>query len=169
MDLAGADMIMKKHVRAIVAGVLASAGVVLGLQVPAYAAWPSDSYRVNFAYFPPTGIIWYYAIGGVNWSNRTAYVSGDVYDVDGMVMTSTVVFEAYAASTKIDSQTRTADQFGSTGSPRHYGFTIGDPDKPGGIDRIKITVRYNSADGSFLNGPTYQVHRDGVGELVGNM
>jgi hypothetical protein len=79
------------------------------------------------------------------------------------------VFEAFAGSTKIDSQTRTANKDGSTGWFRTYGLSIGDPDLRSGIDRIKITVRMNYPDGSHVNGPMYQIHRDGVGENVGTM
>jgi len=165
MDVAGADMIMKKHVRAIVAGVLAAAGIVLGVQVPAYAAWPSDIFHIAFTPSYPAHL----TDGHVNWGNRTAYVDGTVFDMDDLPTTTTVVFEAYAASTKIDSQTRTVDENGSTGYFRNFGFSIGDPDKPGGIDRIKITIRINYAGGVFTNGPMYQIHRDGVGENVGNM
>ncbi|MFF4274270.1 hypothetical protein [Streptomyces sp. NPDC001536] len=51
-----------------------------------------------------------------------------------------VIFEAFAGSTKIDSGTRTADDYTDLGIVRDYNFTIGDTELPGGIDRIKITV-----------------------------
>ena len=73
--------------------------------------------------------------GSISWSNRTAYVSGDVYqgvtDVD-----VAVYFEAFTNDTTVGpTEHRTA-----TSGSLHFGFTIGDPDKPGGINNIRVTV-----------------------------
>jgi len=79
--------------------------------------------------------------GSITWFNRTANVSGSVFDSG--YGTTTAIFEAFAGSTKIDVETRFADDQGSTGPNRSFSFTIGDTDLVGGIDRIRITVCKN--------------------------
>jgi hypothetical protein len=83
----------------------------------------------------------YNVAGTITWHNRTASVTGDVIDAikdDGTY--GVAVFEAFAGSRKIDSETRSANADGSTGVVRGFNFTIGDTELVGGIDRIKITM-----------------------------
>ncbi|MFJ8113166.1 hypothetical protein [Streptomyces sp. NPDC096132] len=77
--------------------------------------------------------------GTITWYNRTAGMQGYVQDfLYGH--STTAVFEAFAGSVKIDSETRTANNESDLGYFRHFDFTIGDTDLVGGIDRVKITV-----------------------------
>lgn len=122
--------------------VLASAASVTSLAVTGIAA-PATA--------APAGVF-FSVCGAVNcttetagyifWSNRTARLTGDVIDATLTNSTYTVaVFEAFAGSRKIESQTRTNNPATNGGDPfRGFNFTIGDPDLRGGIDRIKITA-----------------------------
>ncbi|MFE0593833.1 hypothetical protein [Micromonospora echinospora] len=92
-----------------------------------------------------------YTFGTITWYNRTAGVTGSVVDVGPG--NTTAYFEAFAGSTKIDSQTRTADDETSLGSPRGFNFTIGDTNLVGGIDRIKITVCFTDSTGQQCGTP----------------
>ena len=157
-------MKIRKHLWTIATGSVAAAAAVLGIQAPALAAWPADDYHcVVIADYPSE-----LAEGTVSWGNRTASISGYVADTGGTATTTTVIFEAYAGSNKIDSQTRTANENSSLGEFRQYGFSIGDPNLAGGIDRMKITVRANLPDGDGVYSSTLQVHRDGTAENVAN-
>ncbi|MBM2620823.1 hypothetical protein JIG36_35520 [Actinoplanes sp. LDG1-06] len=157
-------MNIKRQAQAAVAIGAVTAAAVAGLQAPANAAWPSDIFHIADV---PTWVV-QHTDGHVEWGNRTAYVDGTVTDNDNLPMSSTVIFEAFAGSNKIDTQTRTANEDSSLGWSRSFAFSIGDPDLRGGIDRIKITLRINYPDGSWVNGPTFQIHRDAVAENVGN-
>ncbi len=104
------------------------------------------------------------ASGTITWGNRTAVISGQVWDTDanGMDFT-TAFFEAYAGSTEIDSTTRTANRNSpSFGSPRPYTFVIGNPDLVGGINRIKITVCWvnTSLEAYYCTTPPVNFMRD---------
>jgi hypothetical protein len=160
----GGSMNVKKQLRNIVAGSVISAGIVAGAQVPAFAAWPSDQYGI-------AGAVHYndYSEGVIRWSNRSAVVDGYVQDDTADNSSSQVIFEAFAGATKIDTDNRTANRDSSLGAFRDFTLTIGDPDLVGGIDRIKITVRHTYSNGTYVNGPTFQVHRDGSSENVGNL
>src|SRR5207253_2434081 len=88
----------------------------------------------------------------ITWNNRTANVGGTIYDFNAG--TTTAIFEAFAGSKKIDSQTRFVDDAGSTGYARPIAFPIGDPNLVGGINRIKVTLcrNYNTAS-QYCNTP----------------
>jgi hypothetical protein len=74
--------------------------------------------------------------GAVVWFNRTAEVSGTVRDSSvSQYEWVTVYFDAFAGSTKVDSDTRTARN-----EDLPFRFPIGDPDLVGGIDRVRIQV-----------------------------
>lgn len=76
------------------------------------------------------------AEGGIAWGNRTAEVSGHVWDYRSLASESTVVFiDAYAGTTAIQSTTRTAHN-----NDVSFRFTIGDPNLVGGINRIQTQV-----------------------------
>ncbi|WP_416901218.1 hypothetical protein [Micromonospora echinospora] len=121
----------KKIARVLFAAALATAGSV------GIAAGPVQAAQ-NFDVCVGSACDLAYTQGTITWGNRTADVTGSVFD-SGQGYT-TAIFEAFAGSTKIDSETRTADDETSLGSPRGFNFNIGDPDLVGGIDRIKITV-----------------------------
>jgi len=157
----GGIMRLHRYTRAVSTASVIAAGLVVAMQAPAQAAWAQDQFdiAVTSSYRDKTS--W----GTVSWGNRTAAITGTVYDGGGDLATATVIFEAFAGSTKIDSQTRTANEMTELGGTRGYSFSIGDPDLSGGIDRIKITVRQNIWDGSnHYDSPTFQVHRDAVAE-----
>jgi hypothetical protein len=78
------------------------------------------------------------AEGAVTWGNRTAEVSGHVWDYESAATESTVAyFTAYAGSTAIQGTTRAAHN-----EDRSFRFTIGDPDLVGGVNRVKIQICY---------------------------
>ncbi|HEY8987332.1 MAG TPA: hypothetical protein VIU15_48200, partial [Streptomyces sp.] len=90
--------------------------------------------------------------GTITWYNRTANVTGTVADHQNNAYT-VAYFEAFAGSTKIDSQTRSANNESDLGEYRSFSFTIGDPDLVGGIDRIKVTVCTHYASDRFCTAP----------------
>lgn len=90
------------------------------------ADWPNDTYYVCADYCDGA------TQGGVVWGNRTSKLQGWVEAYNG---TATVKFDAFAGSTKVDSDSRT-----SSGPVIPYNFYIGDPDRPGGVDRIRVQV-----------------------------
>ncbi|MEU7789303.1 hypothetical protein [Amycolatopsis sp. NPDC049159] len=121
----------------------------------AAATWPNDSFDLC-----PTTCAVGGTLGGVAWGNRTATVQGTMTDIEGSG--TTVYFEAYAGSVKIDSTTRStpADKT----EPFH--FTIGDPDRVGGFDRLKIQVCQGGPD--WCSRPV-NADRDGVAEALSSL
>jgi hypothetical protein len=115
-------------------GALAACGVLGLAAAPASAA--SEVYDVTVDSAQHNS----YARGSITWYNRTANIQGKVVDLNEGAGATQVIFEAFAGSTKIDSETRTADDSTDLGTVRDYNFTIGDTELVGGIDRIKITV-----------------------------
>lgn len=118
----------------------AVAASVVGLSTPALA-YAQDNFSVCYsvASHCDSG----YTTGAITWFNRTAEVSGQVGDRGAGSMTA--IFEAFADSTKVDTETRFTDDtaIGTTASPRGFTFTIGDPDLVGGINRVRITLCKN--------------------------
>ncbi|MEU0789715.1 hypothetical protein ABZ342_06585 [Amycolatopsis sp. NPDC005961] len=112
-----------------VSGIALALAAVLVTPASASSAWPNDTFRLC-----TTQGCGGQAIGGVIWGNRTSTVQGTVADY--LARGTTVYFEAYAGATKIDSATRTA----SAHDDVPFNFSIGDPDRVGGFDRLKITV-----------------------------
>jgi hypothetical protein len=77
--------------------------------------------------------------GTITWFNRTANVTGNVVDI-GPGNTQ-AIFKAFATNTQIGpTQTRTADDDTSLGSPRGFNFPIGDTNLVGGINKITVQV-----------------------------
>jgi hypothetical protein len=109
-------------------------GIAAATTAPAQAAYPTDDFFLCI-----TDTCAGSTEGTITWYNRTANVLGDVYDFEDSYGT-TAIFEAFAGSVKVDSTTRTANEDTELGWRRHFNFTIGDPDRVGGIDRIKITL-----------------------------
>ncbi|MDO0937029.1 hypothetical protein QQY66_36920 [Streptomyces sp. DG2A-72] len=81
-----------------------------------------------------------FTYGTITWYNRTAGITGSVWDNGYKDVPTVAYFEAYAGSVKIDSETRTANTDTDLGAVRGFNFTIGDTNLVGGIDRIKITA-----------------------------
>lgn len=119
---------MSRLIRKVAVGLLAACGALGVASAPAAAA--DDTFYVGDSIGS--------TYGDITWYNRTANIQGTVADHSSG--STTAYFEAYAGSTKIDSQTRTANDDSDLGEWRDYNFTIGDSDLVGGIDRIKITV-----------------------------
>jgi hypothetical protein len=111
-------------VAALTMGVLTAGSA--SADVRAAATWPNDTY------YECSDNCDGFARGGVVWGNRTAQIQGSVQSYRD---TTTVYFDAFAGSTKVDSETRS-----SSGPEVSYNFTIGDPDLPGGVDRIRVQV-----------------------------
>jgi hypothetical protein len=149
--------------RASALGSAITVGTVVAVQAPAFA-FSADHYEicVTASYRDAC------STGTISWSNRTAAITGNVIDVSEGAYTI-VIFESFAGTTKIQSQTRTANEDTGLGGDRGFNFTIGDPDLVGGINRIKVTVRqmYPSS-GNYDDSLSYQLHRDNVAESVGN-
>ncbi|WP_370969486.1 hypothetical protein [Amycolatopsis sp. cg9] len=139
-------------------GAVAAGIVITVAATPAAAAgWPNDSFDLC-----PTTCAIGGTIGGVAWGNRTAEVQGSMTDIEGSG--TTVFFEAYSGSVKIDSTTRTtpADKT----EPFH--FTIGDPDRVGGFDRLKIQVCQGRSTPAWCSRPV-NADRDGVAEALSSL
>jgi hypothetical protein len=149
-----------KIARAAALGSAITVGTVVAIQAPAWA-FAVDQFDICVTPSYRSAC----SSGTVSWGQRTAAISGTVIDedVDGY---TTVIFESYAGATKIQSQTRTANDSSSLGDTRDFAFSIGDPDLVGGIDRIKITVRQTRNGGVNWDSPTYQLHRDNTAENI---
>jgi hypothetical protein len=132
--------------------------MLLGSGTSSHAANPT-AFEVGNDYGYCTG----YASGQITWYNRTAHVGGyvqaaplDTPCTDNR--STTVIFEAYAGTRKIDSQTRTVNHRVAE-NYRDYGFVIGDSDLVGGINRVKITLCDNYLDFSMTCGDPQHVYR----------
>lgn len=125
--------------RTAVCGVAVAASVA-GMSAPALAYAPDN---FSFCYSAASRCDGGSTTGTITWLNRTAEVSGQVSDNGAGSITA--IFEAFAASTKIDTQTRSADDTatGPTASPRGFTFAIGDPNLVGGINRVRLTLCKN--------------------------
>ena len=124
-------------VRNLAAAAVSTGLAVIGVATPAHAA-STDAFSVcyNRDACSRDGE----TSGLITWHNRTATVTGSVIDGGDDELYVEAVFEAYAGSVKVDSTTRAANFNSSLGAVRSFSFTIGDTNRPGGIDRIKITV-----------------------------
>jgi hypothetical protein len=102
---------------------------------PSHAqAYPSQAFKVC----QNTTLCINYTRGTIVWYARTADVSGVVKLAQNTDWEWTQAsFEAFAGSTKVDAQTRTATP---SKLELSIGFPLGDPNLVGGIDRIRITV-----------------------------
>jgi hypothetical protein len=111
------------------------------LPASANAQWANDTWDITS---DPTFHV-ANTTGGVIWGNRTAEVQGTVnrqYNITGY---SAVYFDAFQGSTKVDSDFRnTPANSGRT----DFHFDIGNPNLPGGIDRIKVQLCSNNLDGT---------------------
>lgn len=135
--------------RAPLLSALFSAAVLFGLVAPAHAYPITTWIHCHESGVSCSTSSYGYADGSFTWYNRTAYVSGDVHRKNatfvsnpdgsiGQVQGVQVAFEAYApGGIKVDTQTRTVNP---PDSSLHYGFTIGDTNLAGGIERIKVTI-----------------------------
>jgi hypothetical protein len=121
-------------VRALVTVLVAAATLVVGAAsasaAPSGATWAVDSYSVCAD--PDCYVLTY---GTVVWANRTATVDGTVSDLTSSGIAS-VHFDAFASTTKVDSET--IDYVLKPGE--EYTFVIGDPNRVGGIDRVRVQV-----------------------------
>jgi hypothetical protein len=102
--------------------------------------------------------------GWVVWHNRTATVEGKVTGVPlstscEYIDSTTAYFEAYAGTTKIDSQTRTLHHDYVGDNFISFDFTIGDPDLVGGINRVKVTVCNAFTNGGWTCGVPVHAYR----------
>ncbi|WP_446220006.1 hypothetical protein [Micromonospora sp. IBHARD004] len=106
----------------------------LGLAAPASAAYPQTS----FYNCGPMGCDYSGTEGRFTWYNRTASIYGWMWNCD-IPGGAAVAFEAFAGSTKVDSKQVYGDEIGCQGLIE-YNLGIGDTNRPGGINRIKVTV-----------------------------
>jgi hypothetical protein len=83
---------------------------------------------------------------GTTWLNRTATLSGTVFKEEGVDYSVTAIFDAFAGTTKVYTQTRTSR---GTDPTMSIGFTIGDPNLVGGIDRIRLQICENDLTPPF--------------------
>ncbi|GAB2570138.1 hypothetical protein [Kribbella endophytica] len=86
-----------------------------------------------------------FAEGYITWGNRTATITVTVGD-KSTGGTTRVFFDAFAGSTKVDSDVRSAGNVTVTFTP----FAIGNPGLPGGINRIRTQVCYFKPDGQRI-------------------
>lgn len=137
------------------------AGLVLtlmtSLTAPATAsAWPNDTFSFSLCTSTP---ICYAGVGGtVVWGNRSAGIQGNI-DNRGAANTTTLYLEAYAGSTKVDSDTRTA----YAGRSIPFDVTLSAPNLVGGFDRVKLQVCHTEIN--YCTTPL-NVIRDSVAQKV---
>jgi hypothetical protein len=123
---------MRKMIGALAAATLLPISVITTTG-NAYAA--DEHYKVCVDE-PGTDCVIQFSEGYITWYNRTAHISGGVTSTLLIDDRAQVVFNAFAGTTLIDTQTRTTAPGGTLG----FGFDIGDTNLVGGIDRIRITV-----------------------------
>jgi hypothetical protein len=141
---------------AVAAAALALPLVLAGQAGASTTAFPNDTWNIS-----DDVIVEGVSVGGVIWHNRTATLQGYVEDLDTELTHSTrVYFTAYAGSTKVDGDGRTA----SPGNRVPFNFPIGDPDLVGGFDRLSIQVCRLEVDGPHFCSPGINLHRDNVAE-----
>ena len=131
----GDSMRNSSLVRRVAICTTAVAAGILGLSAPAQAA---DRFFITCIADGDCSSSTY---GDITFYNRTAQVTGTVFD--STAGSTTAVFEAFVGDTKTGSQTRFADNEGSTGANRGFNFTIGNSQVAGDVTRIKITVCKN--------------------------
>ena len=125
---------------------LVSTGTLFAGQAPAGAttAWASDHFKVCW----DGGSCIVYAEGDITWGNRTAVVSVNLV-APGYY--ATAHFDAFAGTTKVDSET--------VYEPGEK-FTIGDPNLVGGINRIRTQVCVTGTGGEYGCGGQWNDIRD---------
>jgi hypothetical protein len=118
---------------------IATALVLGAVTVPSASAgpaWAVDEYNICVDAGCIVG-----TYGTVVWGNRTATVDGTVYDLSSEGYSS-LHFDAFAGSTKVDSEV-----ISPVWKPgEDYSFVIGDPNRVGGIDRVRVQACWR---GSF--------------------
>lgn len=120
--------------RMLFVSMLAAAGLAVASAAPAQAA-NTDAFSVCVSAFCSLS----YTDGTITWYNRTANVAGKVVDIGSG--STQAIFKAYAGTTQIGlTETRTANDESSLGSPRSFNFGMGDSNLVGGINRITIQV-----------------------------
>ncbi|WP_306207799.1 hypothetical protein [Actinoplanes sp. RD1] len=146
---------MMRHLMRAATVAATTAAVVTATAVSALAAPSTAATDSSFDVCGATclGETW----GSITWYNRTAYVNGYVWDSGAG--SATALFEAFAGDTKIDTETRTANDESDLGTLRAFDFTIGDPDLVGGINRIRVTVCRNYQTSSQLCGDPEHFYR----------
>lgn len=132
--------------RILVAAMVVLAGTLFAGQGSAGAttAWARDHFKVCWTTTPCD----VYAEGDITWGNRTADVSVRVVGPGGW---ATAHFDAFAGSTKVDSYTAN-----EPGEP----FNIGNPNLPGGINRIRTQVCFAGDSGEGGCGGQWNDIRD---------
>ena len=141
---------------AVAAAALALPLVLAGQAGASTTAFPNDRWNIS-----DDVIVEGVSVGGVIWNNRTATLQGYVEDLKKELANSTrVYFTAYAGSTKIDGDGRTA----APGKKIPFNFDIGDTDLVGGFDRLSIQVCRLATFGPEFCSPGINLHRDNVVE-----
>ena len=128
---------MRNRLRRAVATAAVAAGFAAGgATVPAVAAvqYAPDHFKICVDYFGVGCKV--YVEGDIVWYNRTATISGNV--VNGAGGSATAIFESYAGTTPVTYDTRTASGVKTT----PYSFVSGNPNLPGGINKIYTTLSY---------------------------
>lgn len=87
--------------------------------------------------------------GSITWLNRTATLSSvTIFKPAGVDYSATAIFDAFAGTTKIDTQTRTM-RITTADRQDFPAFTIGDPNLVGGINRIRVQICENDLTPPF--------------------
>jgi hypothetical protein len=130
----------------LVAAMVVLAGTLFAGQGSAGAttAWAPDHFKVCWTTTPCD----VYAEGDITWGNRTANVSVRVVGPGGY---ATAHFDAFAGSTKVDSHI--------SNEPGEQ-FNIGNPNLPGGINRIRTQVCFTAIGGETGCGGQWNDIRD---------
>jgi hypothetical protein len=135
-------------VRKTIAVAGAAVGVAAVVQAPAQASVQYDNDQWGVICSP--GGCSSQADGWIIWGTRTATVGGSVLDSAANQQT-TVFFDAFQGTVKIDSETRTAKV--SDHAAVSFNFEIGNPGTPGGIDRIRIQICKKAVGGAQICDP----------------
>ncbi len=127
---------LKTAARAVAVSAMVALGVVVGTSSPALAYTPDNFSHCVLSCSSKVA-------GTITWYNRTAGVTGTVTDIGAGY--TVAEFKAFAGSTQVGpTETRTADDENpDLGQNRGFNFTMGDTNKPGGIDSIQVQVCHN--------------------------
>ncbi|MFG1626799.1 hypothetical protein [Kribbella sp. NPDC049227] len=132
---------MRKWVLALTSAITLLAGSTL-------SAVPANATDTSFQACVQDSCEGTWTAGSITWLNRTATLSSvTIFKPEGVDYSATVIFDAFAGTTKIDTQTRTMRT--SADRQDFPAFTIGDPNLVGGINRIRVQLCENDTTPPF--------------------
>jgi hypothetical protein len=134
-----------RRILRVVSGIFATVVLVLGIGAVPASAYAVDHYEVNVC--KPSCLA--YGDGYIVWGQRTAILdNGTIVNDDDSRGFASIHFTAFAGSRQIDSVVL----YGYDAVTFFEDVVIGDPNLPGGIDRIRTQVCWTGGSGRVCGG-----------------